>query len=192
MSSLDNLTEKIRKDHEEKAAEILSAAKKEADVIAERFKAEGESEREKILLDAKEQAARQEDQIVVGKTLAIRDQNLNAKQETLDKVFAEALTRLNSMKLDEYMKFLLKYLAALNLDGEELVVPAKYAIKSADEINSSLKSSGKKGNLSLTSSDKIEGGFVLRKGGIEQNSTFEALVDYYRYELEGDVIAKLY
>lgn len=193
MSTLENLTGKILSDSEAKAKEILDDANAEAARIVREQVAEAESLKEKILADAKVQAAREEEQIVVGKTLAVRDENLGAKQRMLDKVFAEALRRLHAMPQEQFMKFLTGYLAALDLDGEELILPAERRPADIAEINAALQKAGKKGNLTLSQEDRrIGGGFILAKGGIEQNNTFEALVAYYRYELEGEVIAALY
>lgn len=191
--TLDNLTAKILKDSEAKAAQILADAKAEADRVTAAVLEEAEQERQKILADAKIEAAREEEQIVVGKTLAVRDRNLEAKQQMLDKVFSEALSRLNGMGKEKYLQFLQKFLSTQDLDGEEIILPEKYGIKNIDELNAALNKAGKKGNLRLcTEGPKIEGGFLLRKGGIEQNNTFEALVDFYRYELESEVIGTLY
>lgn len=193
MSTLENLTAKISKDSDNQVAAILDSARQEARHISETMEAEAEADREKIIAEAHIEAAREEQQIVVGKTLAVRDQNLDAKQQMLDKVFEEALQRLNNMSQAEYLAFLTSYLGSLDLDGEEIIVPAKYGITDLDSLNAALKEAGKKGNLTLSKdSRKIDGGFVLCKDGIEQNNTFEALVAYYRYELEGEVIGALY
>lgn len=100
MASLDNLTSKILGDSESKAREILDKAQAEADRIVSDMVRDAEAEKEKILAAAKVQAAREGEQIVVGKTLQVRDENLNAKQQMLDKVFAQALERLNAMSAD--------------------------------------------------------------------------------------------
>lgn len=79
------------------------------------------------------------------------------------------------------------------MDGEEIILPEKYGITNLDEINKAIKKAGGKGNLVLAKDGTpIGGGFMLRKGGIEQNNTFESLVEYYRYELESEVISMLY
>lgn len=192
MSTLENLTAKILSDSEAQAKQILAEAQQEAQRITTAAMDEAEREREKILADAKTQAAREEEQIVVGNTLAVRDANLSAKQEMLNTVFSEALARLNAMSKEQYLQFLTAYLEKLDLDGEQIILPGKYQIQNIDEINAALQKAGKKGNLKLGKDSTIESGFVLRKGGIEQNNTFEALVGYYRYELESEVISALY
>lgn len=197
MSSLDNLTAKILADSKAKAKEITDAAKREAESkIAEGIRF-ATAESEKIVADAHIEAKANAEQIVQGKTLAIRDENLGAKREMLDKIFAEALKRLNETPKDEYLKYIGEYLSKLELDGEELVLPKHYGIKSVDEImhvNKLAELFGKGPGIKLSTDEKrsIDGGFVLVKDGIEQNHTFEALLGYYRYELESEVLKILY
>lgn len=193
MSALDNLTAKIIADSQAEAASIISAANAQAEQIEAAAAENAQREKEHILAEAKTDAAREEDQIVVGKTLEMRDANLRAKQDVLDKVFAIALERLNAMDKNEYFAFLAAQLSRMDLDGEEILLPEKYGVTNIDELNQALKDAGKKGNLVLSGSErKINGGFVLSKNGIEQNNTFEALVEFYRYELESEVISTLY
>lgn len=197
MSNLENLVAKIIADSQAKAKEITDAARREADVkIAEDVRAAA-AEAEKIVADAHIEAARTAEQIIQGKTLAIRDENLGAKREMLDKIFAEALKRLNSMSKDEYLNYLGDYLSKLELNGEEIILPKKYGITSVNEIMhvsklAALFGKGPNFKLCADTSRVIEGGFVLVKNGIEQNHTFESLLGYYRDELESEVLKILY
>lgn len=197
MSNLENLTAKILADSQAKAKEITDAAKREAEnKIAEEIRS-ATAESEKIIADAHIEAKAKAEQIVQGKTLAIRNENLGAKREMLDKIFTEALNRLNGMSKDEYLKYLGDYLTRLKLDGEEIILPKRYGIKSVGEITHVSKLAelfGKGPNLKLSADESrsIDGGFVLVKDGIEQNHTFEALLGYYRYELESEVLKILY
>lgn len=197
MSGLENLTAKILADSQTRAKEITDAAKREAEakLAAEARAAAAESE--KIIADAHIEAARNAERMVQGKTLAIRDENLRAKREMLDKVFAEALKRLNDMPKDEYLAYLGGYLSKLELKGEEIVLPKKYGISSIDEALHTGKLAallGKRPDVKLCSDESrvIDGGFVLVKNGIEQNHTFESLLQYYRDELESEVLKILY
>lgn len=190
MSNLGNLTSKILAESKEKAKEIVDAAKAEAEVKIARETAAVQTEADKLIADAKVEAQLTAERIVQGKTLAIRDENLGAKRQMLDKVFADALTKLNNMPEDEYMDFLKGYLSKLDLAGQTVLVPAKYGKLFKETILSKLISlfSG----LHIEQSDAVDGGFVLVKNGIEQNHTFSALLDYYRYELESEVLKILY
>lgn len=192
MSGLDNLTAKILEDAKARASEITGSAEAQARSIVSAAEAEAGRERDRILVEAEDEARRAAEQVTLSKTLAIRDQNLDAKQQMLDKVFAEALEKLNAMARPDYEKFLYSYLEALDPDGEEIILPARYSL-SVDDINAHLKEKGKRGNLVGNPEGRaINGGFILCKNGIEQNNTFEALVGFYRYELEGEVLKLLY
>jgi V/A-type H+-transporting ATPase subunit E len=194
VSNLDNLTAKILSDSKARAKEIVDSAKAAAEKkIAGEIEA-ANAESEKIIADAKIEAERQANQRVQGQILAVRDANLAAKREMLDKIFGDALKQLNDMPKGEYIKYISDYLAKLELDGEELILPGKYGVTSIDEINEALKAAGKKGNLTLGSDAKhsIESGFMLLKKGMEQNHTFESLIGYYRDDLESEVLQILY
>lgn len=188
MTNLDKLTAKIRGDAESRADKITADAKWQAERIVAEAIADATREKERILAEAETEAAHAGEQIILGKTLAIRDQNLNAKQKMLDEVFAAALEKMHAMTKDEFMKFLTSYLSGMKLSDEEIILPKKYGIKSVDELNKSLNA-----KLTLHEGERdIEGGFILCKQGIEQNNTFESLISYYRYELEGTVLKMLY
>lgn len=193
MSNLDNLISKIIGDCEEKSKQITDSANERASEIMRENIEAAEKEKDKILSGAKAEAKIMAEQIVLSKNLEMRDANLNAKREIIDRVFDRALQKLNEMPKNVFIDFLRKSLAALDLDGEEIVLPSKYEITDIEEINAFLKEKNKKGNLKLYKGDKkIDGGFVLLKEGIENNNTFETLIKYYRYELEGEIIAKLF
>lgn len=194
MSNLENLTQKILEDSREKARQITDAARQEARKAIDAKTDEARRESEAIIAAAHIEAERTAQRLVQGKTRAVRDENLAAKREMLDKVFAEALLKLNGMPRDEYLKYLKDYLLKLSLDGEEIILPKQYAIQSIDDINAALEKAGKNGNLALCTDPAraIDGGFVLVKQGIEQNHTFAALLSYYRQELESEVLKILY
>ena len=193
MANLENLTAKILADSKEKARQAIEAAEQEARRIVDEEAAAAEKEKARILEEAKVEAERTREQIVLAKKLAIRDDILGAKQEMLDTIFSEALDTLNSMDEAKFLQFLTRQLSALDTDDQEIILPKKFASVSLDSLNTELKKSGKKGNLTLYQGEReVKDGFILLKGGIEQNSTFEALIGYYRYELEGDVLRALY
>jgi V/A-type H+-transporting ATPase subunit E len=60
-------------------------------------------------------------------------------------------------------------------------------------INTQLKARGIKGELKLSDEARgISGGFILKKGDIEVNNTFEALIRMTRDELEAEVVKVLF
>ncbi len=193
MSNLDNLVSKIVADSEDAAKKIIESANVKADEITTQYINEAQAERDRIISEAKFEAEKTKEQIILGKKLEIRDDNINAKQEMIDFVFNNALIELNGMDKKDYLKFLYRALRRLDLDGDELILPKKYEITDLDELNAHLKEHNRNGNLKLHDGERdINGGFVLVKNGIENNYTFEAMVNYYRYELEGSIIKTIF
>jgi V/A-type H+-transporting ATPase subunit E len=192
MSGLDHLTAKILEDAKTRAAEITTAAEAQAKSLVEEAVADATREKERILADAQTEAKQAAEQLILGKTLAIRDQNLDAKGQMLDQVFRTALERLRAMSDAEYEKFVLAYLLLLDPDGDEIVLPANRPVTVAS-LNLALTAAGKKGGLTSAGDGRtVADGFILAKNGIEQNYTFASLVSYYRYELESEVLRLLY
>jgi V/A-type H+-transporting ATPase subunit E len=193
LATIETLTAKIHADSQAKALEIITAAEQEARRIIDDAVAEAEKECGRILTEAKGEAERRREQMVLSQTLAVRDENLAAKGQTIDAVFADALSRLRDMPKDQFLAFLSRTLPKLDIDGQEILLPKKYGISDLADINAELKKAGKAGDLTLCQGARdIPSGFILIKNGIEQNNTFEAMVDFYRYELEGEVLKTLY
>lgn len=193
MSNLDNLVSKIIRDCEEQSQQILNEAEAKASEIIKAKESLAQKEVMQILQAAEAEAIKAAEQIRLGKKLKSRDENLDAKQSIIDKVFAQALLRLNELPEEGFREFLKNSLQSMELDGEELLLPAKYEITNIEELNAYLKENGKKGNLKLYEGARtINSGFILIKNGIEDNYTFEALIRYYRYELEQDIIENLF
>lgn len=191
MANLENLEAKIRADSEQKAEEILAAARSQAEESLASAEAGARAEAERLLAEAQREAVHISAQIVSAKTLAMRDLALTAKRGVLDRIFGEALERLNSMPEAEFKNYVAEYLSRIDTDGEELVLPEKYGVKDIGWLNDRLKAAGKKGNLILAECGGA-GGFILRKNGIEHNHTFAALLGYYRQDLESEVLKILY
>lgn len=194
MQSLDNLVAKILSDSEARAGEIINAARAQAEAAIAASGEQAAAEAEKIVYKADTEAERSYDRLVAELKLGLRDRVLTAKGEILDKVFAEALSRLNGMPRGDFLDYLKNALSRIDTDGESIILPEKYNIDSIDDINDFLKTKGKKGNLTLSGdkSRKISGGFILSKDGIEQNSTFEALIGFERYKLEAEIRKELF
>ena len=61
------------------------------------------------------------------------------------------------------------------------------------EINTELKAKGLKGEIKISETiGSFRGGFILEKGGVEINNTFESLVDSLKDQLEFEVAKVLF
>ena len=192
MSNLDNLTAKILADANRRADQLIAEAEAAAQSVLHEQAAQTGKECAHILAEAQAESAQLAEQIMLAKTLLVRDENLAAKQTLLDSIFADALAELNAMPGEQFLAFLAHYLKDADLEGQQLILPAKYGITDIAALTDLLNAAGCKGVPTLVPDDRsIRSGFVLRKDGIELNNTFEALVSYHRYELESAVLNML-
>lgn len=191
LSNLDNLIDKIKQNGDDKAAIIIKNAEEQAAAIIEAKTGEAQKEKNDILFNAAIEAERVKERMLSDKTLEMRDKVISAKREAIGKVFSEAVNRLNNMPEAEFKAYVVGRLAGQNTDAE-IILPQKY-MHLLDDINRELTAKGFKTALKTQEGARaIDGGFILASGGVMRNETFDALADYYRDELEAEIIKNLF
>lgn len=190
------ILDKIDEDAKASAAGILEDARKKADALREasraRIDALIDANDRRILTDAQEQETRQ----IRMAELEEKKRYLAAKRNVLERAFEQAVALLRDLPEDEARAFFLKRVVAL-ADGDETLLPGADGPQLFDasfikEANAALEKAGKKGSLVLGQEKAAGSGFVLQKGGIEINCTFESLVDALRLEAEADIAGILF
>ncbi|PRR78160.1 V-type ATP synthase subunit E [Clostridium liquoris] len=197
MTNLDNLISKIMSDANFKAEEIVKEAKnKENDIINQEV-SRAEKEKNEIVKRAYIEADSRKERIISNAHLSVRNRKLEAKGEILNKVYDEALGKLNKLPQDVYLTFIKESLLSLNIQGDEDIILSnndKYIKQQfIDEINEELKKNGRKGEIKVSPEKRdFIGGFILSKNGIEINNTFEALIFSLKDELESQIIDMIF
>ena len=185
MPGIENITDKIIEDAKTKAALEIAGAKQKATETAKAAAEEANREKGRILEEAKALAARRKEQIAAKTAAEIRDRKLEAKQKAIDGVFAESLARLEALGPDEFESFAAGFCKNAKIkQGDFIVLPEKYKGIDIKNIDPTLSLCPEK--------RRISGGFILVSGGLEQNHTFSALLDYLRNDIEPEVISKLF
>ena len=156
----------------------LQEYKRQTEILADRA---GKDEKSHILA-----AARME---IAGELLA-------EKRKILDEVFELARRQLKSLPDDEHGKLITKLMLGAVETGDEEVILDKNENRIDQQfinmVNQQLCSS-KKGNLRLSEEEQdIEGGFILRRGRIKTNVSFDVLLDRARKELEIELAKELF
>lgn len=177
--------ERITKEAEEKESleqtklnRHLQEYKNQTEVFADRA---GKDEKSHILATARMEIA--------GELLA-------EKRKILDEVFSRARRQLQNLPDEEYRKLITKLMLDAVQTGEEEVVVDKNENRIDQQfinlVNQRL-GSAKKGNLKLSQERQdIEGGFILRRGRIKTNVSFDVLLDRARSELEIELAEELF
>lgn len=197
MSNLNNLTSKILKDAEGKRDTILNQAKAEGEAIVSKNVKRAEAISNETIEKANVESEVRKARVISNAKLTIRNNQLQAKQEVIGKVFETAIERLNNLSTEEYVAFIETTLKSLDLDGTETIIindkdKDVFNVKFLTDLNKELMAQGKKGEISLNTTGNFKGGFVLDRNGIQINNTFESLVNSLRSELEFEVTKALF
>ena len=182
MSNLDNLV-----------AEILQQAKKEANRILAKAKAENleftEKENKKIQREvdilgqkSEEEAISLKERVVSNANLKSRDMVLQAKEELVDRVLEKALERLKNIDKDSYLDFIENTLKSLNVSKDaEIILTQKMKDILGNEVF------GYK-----VSDDVVESGCSIKDGNLIYNNEFSNLLEFNKEDLEKEILKKIF
>jgi len=191
--SIENITGKILAEAQDQSTQVLEEAGYKSRMIVEK----ATEQAEKIKKDFHEQATEDAHLLKSRRTsvaeLEVRKMKLGAKQALISRSFDAALEQLADMKEEDYLEFLTSAILATGVAEGELLLNAKDRKAIGEKLVKKFNSMGKGGNLTLAE-DTIDakGGFVLRKGSMEINSTLETMVGGIREAATPDVVKALF
>ncbi len=181
MAGIENITKVIARDAESEAASIIASAKANADAVtkkaqdeADKMKAEADERLEKLLKNERKKIQSQSEQI---EKLRMLKQKQQIIEDTLDKA-KETILGYEDKK---YFETLLKILEnSVQADKGILYLNSKDLGRIPDGFDKDINAvATKKGGTLEIGSDaaKIDGGFILKYGNIEINSSIDALFE---------------
>ena len=183
MSNLENLTQKILDDANNRASIIKEDSEKDNKKIIDSKINEANDKKSKLIEKAASEAGLLKERVVSNAELKIRNEKLKAKQQVIERVFNLAKTKLENLSEDDFVNYLSKTLKNINLQGNEiLVVPQRLRQK---VITLGLP-------LIVSQEETIDSGFLVKCDGIILNYNFNSLVDYYRDDLEAEIAQSLF
>jgi V/A-type H+-transporting ATPase subunit E len=198
MTGTEKIKSRILEDARAKAAEIEEQARQEADAVMKQAEQEASLKRAEILKKAETDSQEVYRRLLSSAALEGRKELLRAKQEMVEAAFRGALERIVNLPDKEYQKLMedMAVNAAQKNGGEILLTERDH--KRLDKeflnnVNKRLQAAGVNGKLVL-SKDTIRssGGFILKSGDMEVNSTLEILFEMLRPELENEVVKILF
>ena len=187
MAGLDKIIDEILSEAQAEADKTTDAAKKEADRIKAEAQAKARAESDKIASKAASDQKTIDERAKSSADMQKRQAVLIAKQDVINEIIDSAYEKVVNADIDTYFAFMEKMLKAYVQPKEGKIVltekdkgrmPAGFSQK-VSQI-----ASEKGGSLSLSDeSRKIDGGFILIYGGIEENCSIRAIFDEKREEL---------
>lgn len=218
MTGIEKIKSKIIEDAAALAARIEEQTGTEAADILRQASEEAEKRKTELLDKARSEGAERHRRLLTQAALEGRKEILRTKQSLIDRAFQMAMEKLCALPDSEYQKLLEDMIvnaacnvsdrsagengekggvSAVGKSGGEIMLSGK-DIKRIDDsfsanINQRLDASGKGGMLTLsTQTVNAAGGFILKNGDMEINSTFEIVFGMLRTELERDVVRILF
>jgi len=194
--ALEDLIAKINHEAEEQAAGIGKEADEEAEALKTKRRAEIGKEAEQIAHRGDSAADSERGRILSLASLEARKRVLAARQEAIGQVIDEALKRIRSLPAEEYFALLEKGILSIDdIEGEQELILSqedKNRLPSdfLDRVNPRLREDC---NISLSEETReIGGGFILRKGKMEENFSLVALLQEMRNDLEIEIAKALF
>jgi V/A-type H+-transporting ATPase subunit E len=191
--SIDNITSKILSDAENAADSSLMNAEKTMQEIINKAK----SEAEVIMKAAAEKAEKDAEDLKSRKVSAAELQGrkmlLSAKQEAIKKSFSASIDKLKEMPEEQYLSFLAQEIVKIpNCEGY-LILNAKDRENIGERLIKAVNEKLQAEKVVL-SNDTVQasGGFVLKKGNVAINSTFETILDSMKDELTSKIANALF
>lgn len=196
MNGLELILRKIEEDNKLEVEKIKADGKKAAENIVADAEASAKSEAAKIIAAADKKASLMLENAKSGCDSLIKRAEVFAKSQVVTDCIKNATAEIKAMEDDKYFqvitKLVLKYYHA-NEQGELLMnekdidrMPKRFL----KDINEKIKKSGAELVLSKNPAD-IDSGFVIRYGGVEENCTFDSLINEKTEEIKDKLYSQL-
>lgn len=198
MADSTALKNRILSTAQKQAQEIQERAQKEAQEIRERAQRKVQEEKNRLQERTEEENQQLMDREETMARLALKKEILAQKQEEIQRVFSSLKERIQKMPDNDYQKILAEMLLATVEEGTEEVIfstrdQKRLGAKFITGINRQLQEKGKKGALKLSEETReMDGGFILKGVGMENNNSFTELLAIQRDDLETQVAAVLF
>lgn len=191
--SIEKITEQIIAEASKEALQVQEKAARESQAVLEKAKQQAESIRKETLLQANLDAKLLKDRKVSVAELEARKLRLAAKQNAIGKSFDQALESLANKEETRYVKLLVAAISQTGVTGGELMLNQMDRSSVGKRVVELANATGTVGQVSLSEATiDAKGGFVLRKGSMEINSTLETMVNAIRESATPEVVEILF
>ena len=192
----EQVVEKILADAKAEAEKIKKQADEKEAAEQARLTEQLDEYKKQTQTLAKKAAKDKKLHLLAAGRMDIAKEFLGEKRKILDEVFAQARQRLRNLPDEEYCKFMTKLmLEAVETGDEEIIIDneeKRIDQKFIKQINREL-GSAYKGNLRLADErQNLGGGFILRRGRIKNNVSFDVLLTQARKELEIELAKQIF
>lgn len=173
-----NMIDKILTDAAAEAKKTTDAAAKEAEAVLEAAKVKAERESASLNALAQIEADKAAAKEISSAEMQARKIILTKKQTILEEVIATAKANLLSLTAVEYKVIIIGMLDKAEIEESAEVI---FNSKDKDALGKEVAAKGYK--VSNETRD-IDGGFIVKKGDIEYNYSFESIISVEKEDIE--------
>lgn len=198
MNGIEKITARIAAEAGAEAAEILAAARAQAEGIGAEYEKKAQEAYQLRLRTGKVETEQRVQRLGNTARLEAKKDILALKQELIAAAYAKAKEKLLGLPEAEYVAFLAAQAGKAAVDGdEEIVLNAADRAKVGEQVvsaaNALVKERGLEPKLTLSdAAAAISGGLLLRKGAVEVNCALDSLVEMSRNSLDAEIAAVLF
>jgi len=191
--SIDNILAKIIADASAYADGLISDANNEAERILAKAKSDAEAVMERAADEASKDAVTTRHRKQALAELEARKMRLAAKQQAVASAMDAAASHIANIEPEAYVAFLAGRIAESGLREGQLLLNARDKEAVGNKLVQAANELIMDGKISLSDQTiPAIGGFVLKTGSLEINSTIETMVGSVRDALTPEVVAVLF
>ena len=193
----EKITDKILSDAKSRADKIISAAESEAKSVCLQSDKTVEAMKSECMKRAGAEAELAKKRIIASAHMEAKKLLLETKQKLLSEAFDMALEKIRAMSDADFKAFMTKLMTGMIETGNETVIINKDDKKRLGEdfLDGVNKAVSKDKPCKVTESEEkreIGSGFILKRGDIEINATFDALLRQQKDSLSAEIIKILF
>ncbi|MDR2898797.1 MAG: hypothetical protein LBU94_00600 [Clostridiales bacterium] len=177
MNNDQKIIDAINYDAKQEAERIICIANEEAKTIITDAKAQAQKENAPIIEKAKQLAAEVMYREISSAEMEAKKIILSKKQELLAETISAAKSKLNGLSPDKYKGVISQMLSSVDVSGAEVILSQKDKASISDVFT-------KKGFIVSDETRNIKGGFIVKKGDIEYNYTFDSIFSASKEQIE--------
>ena len=191
--SIEHITAKIISDANEFAEKVTEEAKKEASDITAEAQRKADEIKTNMAKRANDESLTLRHRRTAVAELEARKIRLDAKQKAVTQALIVAIDRFATMDSAKYTEFLAKKIAQIGVKDGQVILNAKdkeaIGKKLVEEANKLLNTD----NLTLSDQTiNAKGGFVLKSGSIEVNSSLETMINSLKEDITPEIVEALF
>jgi len=186
MSGLEKIIGHIETSAAETAAKLIETATADAEKILQTGKEEALAKEAAINRQAELDVAAASKRIESSAEQTLKRLLLQEKQKQIDDVIADAVETLKGLKEEDYFEVILHMIPRYAPARDGVIhFSAKDLDRLPKDFEKKINGTLKGGFLTMSNEPAdIDGGFILKYGDIEENCSFEALVEASRETLQ--------